>query len=438
VQERLYVEFVTVLGEEGFSLEELVIRVKEIHQKEGMPGLVGLLLRLYEEMICIALIEKKRQWDWSKCCRGSKWEYYSSSKRRFRTTIGKVEIRWRRLKCLKCKRSLIPLREALGLKSYQSKSREVERMVIEVASEQSYRRGSSHMEKIGALPIPKSTAHRWVMMSDPDLLQIGKKSSNVIMADGTGYKPQAGEKKGELRVALGFTRNGDAFPLGSWSGQSWEEIGEELRKKLKRRKKAELLICDGEPGLAEALSQLADEVQRCHWHQVHDLDRLMWWDKAPLKQRREAQSQLSTILGIELPKTDYHPITKRDKEKLIESMKDSLDKFEKLTRQLYFTGYTQAAVYMKRAKDSIFNYIRLWLQTGIITPRVSSFIERTMREIARRLKKIGFGWSKKGATKMSYIVMKRFTAAADWNAYWEKKLRITGNVVIFYRGIKCA
>jgi hypothetical protein len=36
----------------------------------------------------------------------------------------------------------------------------------------------------------------------------------------------------------------------------------------------------------------------------------------------------------------------------------------------------------------MFSYVRTWLQTGLVTPRVSSMIERMMREIGRRIKKL--------------------------------------------------
>lgn len=438
MQERLYVEFFATLADQGFSLDELAIRTKEVYESEGMPGFVGLLLRLYEERICIELVSGKREWQWSRCCSAPRWEYYRSSQRKFRTSIGTVRIQWRRLKCRNCRGSIVPLREALQIRSYQSKTRELEKIVIELVSEQSYRRSCNHLKTIGEIPVPKSTAHRWVMQSDLDLLKIGRRRLEVVMADGTGYKPAAGEQKGELRVALGFTRRGEAIPLGSWSGCSWEEIGRQLREKLKRRKKVEILVCDGEPGLAEALCQLANRTQRCQWHQVHDLDRFMWMDKAPRRERRKAQSRLAAIFGIQLPEADYQPIKDAHKQEIRKSLTEALQKFETLTRELYFRGYHRAAVYMKRAKTHLFSYVQFWLETGIITPRVSSFLERTMREIARRIKKIGFGWSKKGVTKITYIIMKRFTSDYEWQSFWQSQMRISENVFIFFRGVKAA
>ncbi len=54
-------------------------------------------------------------------------------------------------------------------------------------------------------------------------------------------------------------------------------------------------------------------------------------------------------------------------------------------------GYSQAASYVANAKDRLFSYVRFWLSYGLVTPRVSSMIERMMREVGRRLKRIAFG-----------------------------------------------
>ena len=58
-----------------------------------------------------------------------------------------------------------------------------------------------------------------------------------------------------------------------------------------------------------------------------------------------------------------------------------------------------------------------------------------MREIGRRLKPIGFGWSERGAAKMARIIIKRFATAKQWEAYWMKKLRTVGNVILVYKGV---
>jgi len=99
-------------------------------------------------------------------------------------------------------------------------------------------------------------------------------------------------------------------------------------------------------------------------------------------------------------------------------------------------GYDEAADYVDRGGKNIFTYLDRWLRTGLITPRAASMIERMMREIARRLKRMAFGWSPEGAAKMARIIIKRFTSADQWKEYWENKLRIEGKVIMALTSIK--
>lgn len=101
-------------------------------------------------------------------------------------------------------------------------------------------------------------------------------------------------------------------------------------------------------------------------------------------------------------------------------------------------GYKQAAKYLLNTKNNLFSYIRTWLKTGLVNPRVSSQIERMIREIGRRIKKIGHGWSPKGAAKMTRIIIKRITSSNEWESYCAKKLKITGKIKISLLGFQMA
>jgi len=65
-----------------------------------------------------------------------------------------------------------------------------------------------------------------------------------------------------------------------------------------------------------------------------------------------------------------------------------------------------------------------------ITQRVSMMIKRMMREIARRLKRMVFGWRPEGAAKMTRTILKRFMSAREWEKYWRKRLKISGDVIL--------
>jgi hypothetical protein len=296
MKKSIAIELAAVLAEDGFSLDELVVKTKLLFERDGMAGFVSLLLELVDAWLCRQIISRNNGWQPTPCCKTPCYELHDRPERRLRTSIGIVRLRWRRLRCSHCGRSCLPLREFTGLEPYQPKTAELERLVTEIVAEQNYRRLSSHLALIGEIPVPKSTAHRWVMASNCDAVTSDGKRGALLFADGTGYKRRPDAKRGldnggDLRVVLGVTNEGTVLPLGAWSGQSWSEIGAAIGP-AGAEPIAEVLISDGEPGLAEGLAHLVRDQQRCHWHQVHDLDAFMWMDGAKKDERRKMQSQL--------------------------------------------------------------------------------------------------------------------------------------------------
>jgi len=150
------------------------------------------------------------------------------------------------------------------------------------------------------------------------------------------------------------------------------------------------------------------------------------------------QKKLTAIIGIE-PRyigEDFEMVNDSDKTVLNDAVSCAESDVRKLIGKLLEKGYEMAADYLIRASKNMFSYVRRWLETGIVTPRVSSMIERMMRELARRLKRMAFGWSEEGAAKMARIIIKRFTSAGQWEKYWRDRLRIQDNVLLVLRTIK--
>ncbi len=442
MQNIIAMEVLSATSEKGFSLDELVFRTKELFEKEGLAGFIGLILRLADEEICMNMIQGNIKHNKRSCCSNPQYEHHDLSGRQFRTSVGKVIIRWRRLKCTNCGKTIIPLREFLGLKHYQSKTSELEKMVTEIVSEQTYRRSSSHLDTIGSIPVPKSTAHRWVAQSECDQIDDNGKTFDLLFADGTGYKRKPDKEanlnnRGELRIALGIDKSGSIVPLGAFSGKSWDEIAAAIEGDRDNKSPiADMLVSDGERGIAESFSKLCNSHQRCHWHCVQDLNYTMWQDKAGKIERRQMQKKLAAIIGIELPEEDFERVEDSDKAALAQAVAAAENDVRKLIKKLLDKGYEMAADYLIRASKNMFSYIRRWLLTGIVGPRASSMIERMMRELARRLKRMAFGWSEEGAAKMARIIIKRFTSASQWEKYWRNKLRIQDNVLLVMRAIK--
>jgi hypothetical protein len=440
MQHTITLDVLSAVSEKGFSLDELVIETKALFEKEGMAGVVGLILRLVDEKVCMDIVAGKRNAE-KPCCGRPRYGHQGLLDRQFRTSVGTVRIRWRRLECQCCGSTIIPLREFLGLEPYQSKTAELEKVVAEVVSEQSYRRSSSHLDIIGQIPVPKSTAHRWIATSDCDKIDTHEDTLDILFADGTGYKRRPDKtnnvnNRGELRVALGVDKRGQIWPLGAFSGASWEQIASAIKgTRPDKGPVADMLVSDGERGLCDALGKLCGSVQRCHWHTAHDLNYTLWQDDASKGERDLMQKELTAIIGIEIPQEDIEQVKDTDKAAIITAKNQADYEIRRLIQTLLHKGYHMAADYLIRASKNLFSYVDRWLATGIVSPRVSSLIERMMRELARRLKRMAFGWSEEGAAKMARIIIKRFTSANQWETYWKKRLNVQGNVILALRSI---
>ena len=442
MQNIITIEVLSATSEKGFSLDELVFRTKELFEKEVLAGFVGLILHLTDERICMNMVHGKVKHSEQACCLNPQYEYHGRSDRQFRTSVGKVMIRWRRLKCTSCNKTSIPLRDFLCVELYQSKTSELEKLVAEIVSEQSYQRSSNHLDSIGSIPVPKSTAHRWVAQSDCDRIDDSNETFNMLFADGTGYKRRPDKEaklnnRGELRIALGVDKSGSIVPLGAFTGKSWDAISTAVQGDRDDGKPlADMLVSDGERGIAESFAKLCNYHQRCHWHSVNDLNYTMWQDKAEKDERKQMQKELTAIIGIELPEEDFEKVDDSDKTTLAQAVAVAESDVGKLTKKLYDKGYVTAADYLYRASKNMFSYVHRWLLTGIVGPRASSMIERMMRELARRLKRMAFGWSEEGAARMARIIIKRFTSAGQWEKYWRDRLRIQDNVLLVLKTIK--
>ena len=435
------------ISDQGCSLDELVSKVRDLFASEGLPGFVVLLLRLIDESVSVGINrqDSRSMPHLRPCCDDPCLESKGLRSREIRTSIGLLDFGCRHLRCVNCRKTQVPLVNFLKLDRYQKKTVELEQIVSEVITDQSYRRTSQHLKIIGNIEIPKSTAHDWIKATPCDAVaQQQEFEFAQILPDGTGYKkrPKApgASNRGELKVMIGVDDKGDTFPMGVWSDKSWAEIGtaildpEDAAKRA--RPLADDLVVDGEPGMVEGLEHLADGVQRCHWHLARDLGYSMWKDEAPLRERKMKSKQLSQLIAIELPKGSVDEISDQDKAKLLERCDKVEREFDKFIEDLDAKGYGVAANYVSNAKRHLFTYLGTWLELGIRCPRTTSLIERLMREIGRRLKKIAFGWSESGAAKMARMVIARILNPAGWREHWEGRKNLGGNAIIIFQGVE--
>jgi hypothetical protein len=316
---------------------------------------------------------------------------------------------------------MTPILEALELEAGQRKTDELLRRVTEAVAETSYGRGVRQLEVFGEVPIAKSTAHRLVAQVELPTSESG--AGTILGADGTGFKRQPGQK-GEVRFVLEITGDGALRPVGVWAGTNWETIAKEVQDR--QAGQASLFISDGERALEKWLSRLATESSRCHWHFARDLGFSLWQDGVSKEERDDERANVRRLLAIELPPEDVEELSPEKRAELSKRIESAEAELEDLEQSFLERGYDRAATYVGNARERLFGYLRTWMATGIACPRASSIIENLIRELVRRLKKIGWNWSDAGAARMGRIVMVRRYDQERWEEYWRQRMNLQG------------
>lgn len=439
----------------GFSLDELVYRMQELFHRQAFPELLAEILMMFDAYLRLN-VERRTCLPLTCGCGSGMFVLDGRRPRKIRTTIGTVDLpHLTRVKCAHCGRTCVPVVELCGLDLYQTKTAGVEKLVVEQCVQTSYRRATKAICDMTGVSVSHSTSHRWVLRTDADEIRVPEDviatAGNpdrvpkpvTIFADGTyckGRTDDGGARKRDVKVIVGVRQSGDVFPIGTWTGdETWTDIGNELERRKVKFADGSILVSDGEEGLAENISKLANgSFQRCHWHAVRDTYMSMWYDGGRIKDIRPVQNRLKKILAIELPKEDFEQVDKEQVGAIEARMGESERALDALIADIRGRGFVKAAAYLEKARHSMFGYLRRWLALGIACPRASSLIERTMRELARRLKRIAYGWKADGLNKVSKLLLKIFSNEDEWKRYWDERMSISNNVLLYFKMTKPA
>ena len=454
MQQKISMDLVICNSEDKISLDEIVQSVSSAYENRAFAELVKLILCMIQEIVIGRILSKSAAAP--VCCEHGHLSLNGHYHRRIRTSIGDVALYVKKVKCSVCGRSFAPLPRHVNIGKYQTKSNEFEPLVVETVAETSYRRRMAQLARDGKNAPPFRTANSWTLRTDCDEIQLPADACGVvgagkekqeqpsplkIFADGTRFKGEGRDgkaRKGELKAVIGVNEEGDVLPLGTYSDMSWPEISQEWKERKIKLPAGSILVCDGELGLADAFADYVDDIQRCQWHTERDLYHAMRQDGGNTKSARPYQKRLAGIMSIELPKEDFQKVSEDDRKSLEGRMGEAEEKVQGLIDELSARGYQKAADYLFKAKLGMFGYVRRWLKWGLVSPRASSLIERVMRELGRRIKRIAYGWSDRGVEKIAKIILKRHSDPEEWRKYWEKRNQPNGKVMAFVQNYRCS
>lgn len=348
--------------------------------------------------------------------------------RHLKTDIGELELHLHQIECRGCGKKLIPLLDSLDLSPRQRHSESLEQIALEAISETSYRRGEQDVEARGCAPVPRSSAHRWAATR---VIPEGSKGTEITaMADGTGFKKWPGQR-GEIRIVLGLSPEGKICRLGTYAGKSWEEISKEVKEKLSQKGvQLKLFTEDGERGLEEHLGEIAERSQRCQWHLPRAFGYTLWKESVGLDDRKEYRRALTELLAIEVPGENWEEVSEDEKANIYQEIQERERSIGELAKSFRLREYYKAAAYLENAMGRIFSHLKLWLETGVIAPRTVSILESIMREIGRRVKRIGWNWSDRGVEQISKMVLMRHYGPEEWQELWQEILGLRGRCQI--------
>lgn len=422
-----------------FSFSQLIAAVKNLFDTEGVPGFVKALVILIESLLIKSGVECPR-------CSKDKHHFHSKTDRKIKTSIGEVWLVLSRVLCLSCKRTFVPMAQLFDLDKYSRKSREFEKLSLETVTNQSFRRSAKNLNDTMGFSTAHSTLHRWFWKTDAvNMDQI--KRVDFLIADGTGFrtdKDDSGSNRGEIRVLIGYNKDGSVIPFGAWTRASWKDIGNLIKRKnhpsdkIKFKPIAGTLITDGEEELIRRLQKLASEHQRCLFHMTHELTPLLrYQDIVGKDEAIKITDQLQELLYVDLPEADTDPVKSLEDKLKIEAhllkMKKSIDDF---ILELKMMGYKKAKTFVENAKAQLFTYVENWLKTGISNPKVTSLVERMMREIKRRIKRMGYKWSEQGAEKMTRLILLQLSSTKQfWETHWQEKIGTNANIKLSFLGV---
>ncbi len=454
-------------------LDELILETKELFQEDAVGRFLGFILENIDKQLCDSLVRASCDAQvpalalirpFGACCGSPQLRRYRKEKKRLMTGIGRVPYECNRLRCRNCKKSIVPLREIIALKKYQSESQEFQKLACETVVQQSFRRSCKHLSQIGGIQITRMKLHRILSRANADEIDpnVREKGVHYLIADGTGFpewKPtksepegqQAGaiatdpkkspakikERKSDLKVVIALTQKHEMIPIGVWAKRSWKHVARSIEKannhpKLLPKPIADILLCDGEPALIEAMGPLSKEIQRCQWHLTYEFFHLMkYQEKCETELSRNLTDKLYRAVELGIPESN-DPESKMKLQTLIFEAEKSIDK---VITELKERSHYIAATYVENAKDKLFTFLRYWIQTGEVAPKVTSRIERLMRELGRRIKKIGFNWSAKGAARITRILLKIIAGKNLWENEWKEKLNLKNAVSLSLKSV---
>lgn len=406
----------------GFTVNALLERAKVLP-----AAACAVALEEYQEQVLVAVLglpwmpqqTAVAPWSCPKC--GSRYAFSrrGARERKFRSSLGRVIFGLRQITCLACKArgcctTFSPFPELLGLPARVRVSAELLQKGVDAATRLSYQQSSELTEVMTGQRLSPMTIHKRVQEQAQAVHFEAPTEAPIVLLDST--KVKAGPKRNgiDLNLALAVSavqqdgkrsvleKSVIAMGVGNWTS---------LKEAL-QRVKPRLVLVDGD----DELERLADEIypgvprQRCLWHLPRTLGFTLWKDGVSKRDRDRLSKQLQQLLHQPQP---------------LEAAQNALRAF---ADTLGSEGHTGAHKLLHKAAGTAFTHRALPKpfpggRHGRNAPIATSYIERQMREIDRRVDN-GARWTPEGALNLLRLRTVRRLTPGQWKLIWNQS---TGN-----------
>jgi hypothetical protein len=175
----------------NFSFDELILETKNLFEAEGIPGFLRILITFTDQVV----LENYRNYDIPSCCSAPHLNINGSRSKQIYTSLGKVNLEWKVMRCKNCNGLHHPLKDFFDLKSYQKTSNEFEKVCLETVAKESFRKSSETINLYTHNDINFRTLHNLFKKTDSDAISVIHDDLNVVIGDGTGYKEFVSQSK---------------------------------------------------------------------------------------------------------------------------------------------------------------------------------------------------------------------------------------------------
>lgn len=349
---------------------------------------------------------------------------YRSRQRVLLSRVGRLELRLAQVGC-RCGRRFAPLLQLLGVEPGKRLAPGLARRAAALATETSFAKAGVHLAiETGAAPSVR-TIKRLVREAGQrcDLSQPRHDLGGVpaLLIDGTRVPagPRYGRKafsaRGvELNIAcavMGRDRSGrrpraHLELVGATIAQPWSA----LEPAVASCRDAAIVVTDGDTGIDKMLDRCVPDVprQHCTFHIHHNVWHRLWQDGVPITNRNDVVDRLlSPILSATSKKSG----------------------FEAAQRSATFAddqGWDHTAHHLRRTAPYLSTWQgvrrtkRPWRMPGRARPEhTTSLLERTMREINRRVDPPGNRWVIEGIQSMTNLLLGRRFDHPAWRELWQ-------------------